>query len=287
MTVSASDVSSLLPTLVAQALVSSREVGPMVNIVPRYTMNQGTLTLPEVGSLSVSALTEGVAINTSKKATVSGATLTAGKWGGGALITDEAFERAKAGNFDLLNEYGVGFGIAYGQEIDKALVDLFSGLDTHIGTAGTELTLAELLKAPFKLRAAKIPGPFFGVLHPNQAYNLMKDIVAPDSTKGFPYAESLAAMGVDLNKAEPYFLRNFGGVPFYQDPFITVDGSDDAYGACFNPMALAFGVEKDMLIETEREIGVGWNVVVTGRWAVVERKGTYGTGMLYDAATLA
>lgn len=284
--ITASDVSALLPTLVAQALVSSREVGPMVNLVPRYQMDQGTLTLPNVGTLSVSALTEGVEVGLNKSATIGSATLTAGKWGGGAVLSDEAVRRALNGNFDLLNEYAVGFGVAYGQEIDGALVDLFSGLDTHIGTAGTELTLALAMQAPFKLRAAKIPGPFFMVLHPNQGYNLVKDMVAP-GTMTAPMVESLNALGVDLNGAKPYWLRDVIGVPCYYDPFIDVDGSDDAYGACFNPMALAYGVEKDMTIETERVIGVGWKVVITGNWAVVERKGTYGTGMLYDAATLA
>lgn len=286
MTVLASDVSSLLPTLVAQALVSSREVGPMVNLIPRYTMDQGTLTLPNVGTLSVSALTEGVKINTSKSATISGATLTAGKWGGGACLSDECVERAMKGNFDMLNEYGVGFGVAYGQEIDGALVDLFSGLDTHIGTAGTELTLALCMSAPFKLRAAKIPGPYFTVLHPNQAYNLVKDMIAP-GTMVAPMVESLNALGVNVSGAAPYWVRDVAGTPIYMDPFIDVDTSDDAYGACFNPLAFAYGVEKEMQIEVEREIGVGWNVVVSGRWAVVERKGTYGTGMLYDAAALA
>lgn len=275
-TTTASDVSSILPTFLARALVASQEVGPMRNLVQNYEMQGGTLSLPEIGSLDVAALTEGVEIGSTQKLSTSAVTLTSGKYGGKALLTDEAINRAKAGNYDLANEVAVAFGTSYGNTIDEALVDLFSGFSVGCGTAGTELTVAEFGKAPAKLKVAKAPAPYVCVLHPYQAYNLFKDLKVPDSSKGFP-------ANFD-NVLRPFFESSLFNIPVFTDFNIDIDGSDDAYGAMFNPMALALGIENEMVVEQERVPGVGWNIVAWGRFAVVERKDAYGVYMLYDSA---
>jgi hypothetical protein len=271
-----SDIQALVPSFVAFALTASRETGPMRNLVQTYQMQSGTLTLPETGTVNVAAMTEGVPLSTFTTLNVGSVTLTSGKYGGAVSISDEAVNRAKAGNFDIIKEAATGLGTAFGIEIDKALVGLFAGLSNTVGSAGTELTVAEYGKALAKLRKNNVPTPYYCVLHPYQAYNLFKDLKAPDSSKGFP-------AGLD-NATRPFFEQTLFNVPIFTDGNIVADANDDAHGAMFNPLCFALGIENELQVEVKRIESMGWEIYAWGRFAVAERKDAYGVGMFYDAA---
>ena len=275
-TTTATTISVLLPTLKASALASFTDVGPTRQLIANYAMPNGQLVLPNYGTLSVAALTEGVPIGTTQQMALTSGTLTAVKYGAKVFLSDEAVDRAlKGGNEDLVAEAGRELGMAIGTQVDTLLVGLFDGFSNATGSAGTELTVAEFGKAIAKLRKQMAPQPYACVLHPYQAYNLMADLKVPSTS---------AARNLEQITARDFFEGYVLGVPVYTSANITVDGLDDAKGGMFNRDAIAFGVEKDITVEAEREIGTGWNIAATMRFAYVERKDDYGVKMLYDAA---
>lgn len=269
-------ISSLLPTLKAAALRAFSDTGPTKQLVANYEMLNGSLVLPNYGTVSVSALTEGAPIGSVQQLSLSSATLSAVKYGAKVFLTDEALDRAsRSGNEDLIAEAGYELGQAIGVQVDTLLVSLFDGFSTAVGSAGTELTVAEFGKAITALRTNNAPTPYAAVLHPKQAYNLFADLKVPSTS---------AARSLEQVTARPFFEGYVLGVPVYTSSNISVDASDDAKGAMFNRDAIAFGLEQDVRIETERELGTGWYVAATMRFAYVERKDLYGVEMLYDAA---
>ncbi len=270
-----STISPLLPTLKAAALASFMDTGPTRQLVANYDMTNGSLVLPNYGTLSVAALTEGVPIGSVQQMSIGSATLSAVKYGAKVFLTDEAIERAlRSGNEDLIAEAGRELGMAIGAQVDTLLVALFDGFSNSVGLAGTSLSVAEFGKAISTLRANNAPQPYYAVLHPHQAYDLFVDLKVPSTS---------AARNLEQVTARPFFEGYCLGVPVYTSANLTVDGSGDAKGGMFNRDAIAFGIEKDISIEEEREIGTGWYVAATMRFAYVERKDTYGVELYYDA----
>lgn len=275
-TTTASTISALLPTLKAQALLSFTDTGPTRQLVANYDMPNGQLVLPNYGTISVAALTEGVPIGTTQQLALTSSTLTAVKYGAKVFLSDEAVDRAtKGGNEDLVAEAGRELGMSLGTQVDTLLTGLFDGFSTSKGSAGTELTVAEFGKAIAALKYNQAPAPYAAVLHPYQAYNLFADLKVPSTS---------AARNLEQVTARPFFEGYVLGIPVYTSANIVVDGSDDAKGGMFNRDAIAFGVEQDIKIESERELGTGWYIAATMRFAYIERKDLYGVEMLYDAA---
>ena len=56
--------------------------------------------------------------------------------------------------------------------MDQDIIALFDGFSTSLGSAGTEITAADIFKAAATLRNAKAPGNYGGGIHPSHAYQL-------------------------------------------------------------------------------------------------------------------
>ena len=63
-------------------------------------------------------------------------------------------------------ELGTVLGNAIATKIDKDLIALFDGFSTSLGGAGTEITVADLMKAAATLKTNKARGPNGGGCSP-------------------------------------------------------------------------------------------------------------------------
>ena len=132
---------------------------------------------------------------------------------------------------DVMAQLAEVSGRAIGESIDTLAFSKFSSFNSDIGSTTTELTTELILKAAATLRAAKVMGPYYAVVHPNQAYYMKKTL-----TQVLPYS---AATGL----ANPSNLGNqvmisgvigsVGGVTVVESPLVAAvsTGGATAYRA--------------------------------------------------------
>jgi len=146
---------------------------------------------------------------------------------------------------DVMAQLGDQSGRAIAEGIDSQVFNSFTDFSTDLGTAGSELTPALILKAAATLRSRKLTGPFYAVIRPEQAF-AMKDAM----TKVIAYSGATPSgtafannAGQALNSVGESILQNFyigtlAGVQIFESALITVDGSDDAYAGVFASNAI-------------------------------------------------
>jgi hypothetical protein len=161
--------------------------------------------------------------------------------------------------------------------MDQDLLALFDGFSTSLGSAGTEITVADIFKAVAILQNNNAPGSMAAVIHPYTAYQLKANLT---NTFANPHG------GDAQNEAmRSSFVGSLGGVDIFQSSNLTVDGNDDVKGAVFSREALAIALKRDFQIETQRDASLrATELNATAVYGVGELDDTYGVELFFDAA---
>ena len=262
--------------VVAAAQVANNYAVIVPKLVDRIDLPQGAknVSVPKYAQLSASALTEGVAIASPTSLTVTHTTITPAEAGVYVAITRDAVYQM---NDSVLKRIGRLVGEALGDYIDETGVDMFSGLNTTMGTAGTTLTVGHISAGLAKLTGSTALPPFVGVFHPYQTHRL-RSALAPAGT--YPINGGVAA-----DQLAKYKVMSLFGVDIYEDGRIDVISGDDAYGAIFNKGAICYTEEFGIKVDQEWNIfSRAWDTVATVKFAFTELNGYDGCYMLFDAA---
>jgi hypothetical protein len=168
-------------------------------------------------------------------------------------------------------------GNAIATKMDQDLIALFDGFSASIGTAGAEITVADIFKAAATLRANKVTGVINAVVHPYQAYALKANLT---NTFANPNGGDLQNEAMRNG-----YVGTIAGVNIYESANVTIDASDDAKGAVFAPEALAIAMKRDFQIEPERDASNrAFELNATAIYGVGELDDSYGVEILSDAA---
>jgi hypothetical protein len=154
------------------------------------------------------------------------------------FLRDSAQENVIAG---LANQ----MGMALSEGIDKELIALFSdsGITTSVGSAGSDNTVADIMKAAAYIRAAKYTGPLFAVLNPKQAYGIKAALTG---------TAALAGTNAQNTVLGQYYIGSIAGVTILESALVVADGSDDATGAVFAPAAFGIAQRGGISMEEQR-----------------------------------
>lgn len=136
-------------------------------------------------------------------------------------------------------------GLALAEGLDKELIALFSNIaiTQGVGSAGTDNTVADIMKAAAIIRANKYTGPMFAVVNPKQAYGIKAAMTATNSYQNSnPGVMSLAQ----------YFVGSVGGVTILESALVLPDVSDDAVGCVFAPSAFGLAQRGGVSMEEQR-----------------------------------
>jgi len=265
----------LFANIILQARFTAEEQSLLLGLVTRYDIGSvagKTVQVPKYPAITAADLTEGTDM-TATQVSTSSVTITVGEVGSQVVLTDMA--AFGAGN--PAQELGTVLGNAIATKMDKDLIALFDGFSTSIGTAGAEITVADLFKAAATLRANKATGQYSAVLHPYQAYQLKANLT---NTFANPNGGDLQNEAMRNG-----FVGSIAGINIYESSNITIDGSDDAKGAVFAPEALAIAMKRDFNIETERNASLrAWELNATAVYGVGELDDSYGVEILSDSA---
>lgn len=184
-----------------------------------------------------------------------------------ATLTDTARDSA---NDDTAASIGRILGETIAKKVDEDIAALFNGFSTGVGGgSGTELTPDDILAAISVLRANSVTGPYVGVFHPYQTYNLRKVL----ANAGAATVPSLSNAGNEV-LTNGYIGRLFG-VDIFESAVVTGTSGGAYVGAIMHPDALAFCLKKDLTLETQRDASLRATEIVASM--------TYATGELFDA----
>lgn len=265
----------LFANIILQARFTAEEQSLMAGLITRYDIgNQAgkTIQVPKYPAVAAAALTEGTDMSSSTVSTT-GVTVSVSEVGAQVLLTDMA--AFGAGN--PAQELGTVLGNSIATKMDTDIIALFDGFSTSLGSAGTEITAADIFKAAATLRNAKAPGNYVAVLHPYHAYQLSANL-----TNTFANPNG----GDTQNEAmRNGFVGSLAGVDIYQSANVSVDANDDAKSAVFAPEALCIAMKRDFNLETQRDASLrATELNATAIYGVAELDDAYGVEMFFDAA---
>jgi hypothetical protein len=226
---------------------------------------------------AVSALAAGADLsNDSALASVTAVDITAAEYGNMATVQDIIIEASPS---DVGADVGRQLGASLAQAMDESIVDLFASFSATVGTAGTEVTVATIMAAAAKLRAASVPMQgLVCVLHPYQAYSLKQGFLNAGGNFG-------AANDIANAVGREYFVGRIGGVDIYESASVDIDAQDDAYGALFHPAALGLALKRDIRIALQRDESLrGFEVVASAAWGAGIIDNVKGVKILGDSA---
>ncbi|RPI49404.1 MAG: hypothetical protein EHM49_09975, partial [Deltaproteobacteria bacterium] len=123
--------------------------------------------VPKFGQIAATDLTDGVDMTDAQSLTITGTTHTTDEAGCKVIITKKLREQMKA---DAYRAAGLIVGNAMAQKIDEDGVDLFSGLNSGLGSAGTVFSTSYMHAAVAQCygQDEPVPDPLYFVLHPYQ-----------------------------------------------------------------------------------------------------------------------
>jgi len=170
-------------------------------------------------------------------------------------------------------------GVAIGEKIDTDILALNTSLDTDVGTTGTNATFAMLSNGPTTLNAARYPGPYSGIIHGQQWYDL-----ANQSTPTLTFPAGLHA---DKILSQFWVFEDVGGLArLIVNPRVpTANSAADRSGAIFSSFP-CYGLAELWWGEVEQEIDAslrGTEIVITSCYGVVEIDGSAAVAFETDA----
>jgi N4-gp56 family major capsid protein len=265
----------LFANIIAQARFTAEEQSLMLGLVTQYNIgNQAgkTIQVPKYPAIAAADLTEGTDM-TSTTVSTSSVSVTVGEVGAQVLLTD----LAAMGAGKPAEELGTVLGNAIATKMDTDLIALFDGFSGSIGTAGAEITVADLFKAAATLRANKVTGVINAVVHPYQAYQLKANLT---NTFANPNGGDLQNEAMRNG-----YVGTIAGINVYESANVSIDGNDDAKGAVFAPEALAIAMKRDFQIEPQRDASNrAFELNATAIYGVGELDDSFGVEVLSDAA---
>ena len=172
-------------------------------------------------------------------------------------------------------------GETLARKVDEDIAAFFSGFSSAgTSAAGTsELTPDDILNAIAQLRANSVVGPYIGVFHPYQTYNLRKVL----ANAGAATVPALSDVGNEVLRGG-YIGRLFG-VDIFESAVVSGTSAGAYVGAVMHADALAFCLKKDLTIETQRDASLrATEIVASMTYAVGELFDLHGVKIVTDAS---
>lgn len=254
------DISTLANDIYEGALFMLREQNLLTRTVRVFTDSMGMqprkVTL--YGGANVRQVGEGEDVTPTEFNPTLLSTLTPARYGDQFLLTDE---RLMSDPLNVRADAALELGAAFAEYVDKQLTGDFGALTGGtVGSAGGTLTWDNLSDAYTLLKSAKVPGPYWCALHPQQWNRLRK------AAAGSAIWVSQAPMFQDRLTQEYVVTSLYGDLFFVITANITAGTA--AVGAMYAADALAYDERQAFAIEFERDASRGaWEINASLRFA--------------------
>jgi hypothetical protein len=238
---------------------------------------------PTTGGLSAAGLTEGTDMAYTQFST-GVATVTVAEAG----LTVTPTDLLNQSDIVDLDFYAAEAGKATAQYVNDAIFALSSGFSNSVGSTGSNLTELNILDGGTKLAAAGVPGPYVGVLHPQQWNDLAVAVGGSLTPATSPGAQSVQEITRTFGVEQVFDggLINLYGVNWLISNRVpTANAGADRAGMIVHPMhAIGFVEKWPIRVELERDASLrATEIVVTTAFGVGELLDSAGVGVITDA----
>jgi N4-gp56 family major capsid protein len=268
-------LNDLIAPIVQEAMFVASETAIMPGLVKIFNVpaNAGkVLQVPLYSTQSIAsdAGENADLSNTAVSTDVANITLT--EAGIMTTLTDMARNHSMS---NVVADLGKLFGEAIAKRHDRALTGLFSSFTASIGAAQDEIEVKDLFEAYATLKAAAVPGPYFGVFSPKAIYNVKKTL-----TNSF--VNPNPANVVNQAMSEGYIGR-IAGIDIYESSNVVQLSDTSVVNAVFSRDALGIAIAQQLNVETQRDASLrAEEVVASTRYGVNILHDSYGVKILGD-----
>jgi len=274
-TASTTELDEAQRIIIAKARFTAEHLAPMLSLVEHFTLGKGEkqLTIPKVGQMDASDLTDGLDITDSEDIGMTAFQVDTEEVGLKVILTDKL---ARQLNEDVFAMVGRQVGDAMARKKDKDLLALFNGLGGSADGADA-ITLAYYQAVSSLLRAVPSPMPIVAVIHPFQAH-ILKVALATTGTYGWH-------TGISADVLTQWQVANIAGIPCYEDGNITY--TTTAHGAMFSRTG-CLGYLQSLADTTERERDASLRateLVIVSDYEAFEIDDNYGYDMFYTCVS--
>lgn len=277
--------------IIAKSRFTAEYNAPCWNLIESFTLAQGQkqITVPKVGQMSMSRLTDGVDLVDSEDIGMTTVDLTTSEVGAKVILTDKLLRQESESVFNMI---GVQLGDGMGRFRNRDVISLFTGLNggTALGLDDADLTLHMATGVVTHALANKFPKPVFVVHHPNAIANLSKSAMSIGAGAGVTQVSYYTGIlqGLSEQLLRDFWSLRINGINFFQTGDIDKDGSvDSGYGAIFSQHAMCHIESQAPTTERERDASLrAWELVIVSDYGVFELDDTYGAPMLYEIGAL-
>ena len=273
-------------TIIAAARYTEEHNAPAMALIEKFTLGKGekTVTVPKVGQMSMSDLTDGVDIVDEEDIGMTTVDLTASEVGAKVILTDKLVKQSSPNVMAII---GRQLGDAMARKKDVDVIALYTNLNggTKLGADGRLMSAANTQAIISNAKANKFGSQLYILHHPNAIANLSKEAATVAGTAG---GELSNGWSVDLLKNFYSGLRPMNGVSIFEDGNIAKEsGVDSGIGVIADKSALAVLVSVDTRTERQRDASLrATEVVMTADYGVFELDDTKGAGVQFEIGDL-
>ena len=272
--------------IITAARYTEEHNAPAMALIEQMTLPKGSkqVTVPKVGQMTISDLTDGHDIVDEEEIGMSTVDLTASEVGAKVILTDKLVRQAANNIFSIV---GRQLGDAMARKKDTDVHALYSGLNggTSLGAATKSMSLANVAGAIAVAKGGGAAGTSFGsniyiLHHPFAVYDIAATAVT-SSQYAIPKGWSEDLLGNFFSG-----LRPLNGVPIFEDGNLDRSTAATTVGVIADKSAL--GVLKSVNTRTERQRDASMRateVVITADYGVFEIDDARGAALTFDAAT--
>ena len=271
-------LNDLIAPIVQEAMFVASETAIMPGLVKNFTVpaNAGkVLQVPIYGTQTIAADTAEATDLSNTEVSTSKADITLVEAGIMTTLTDMARNHSVS---NVVADLGKVFGEAIAKRHDRALTGLFSSFSTSINTSTdtqSELTVEDLFKAYATLKAANVPGPYYGVFNPKAIYNVKKSL-----TNTFNPNSNITVINEAMSNG---FVGRIAGIDIFESSNVVETSATTSINAVFSRDALGVAVAQNINIETQRDASLrAEEIVASTRYGVAVLHNSYGVKLAVD-----
>lgn len=252
--------------------------------------NEGpSVNVPKFGTVTTSALTEGIDMANAQEITDAGLAITPAEFGAQVVLTDMMLMTVRDEFFRVAGRI---LGDSFDRQREQTLCDDMDNFSVVIGSAGTALNVGHIMagyasvkyNAPANGTAGRggepAPDPVFGFFTPASIHSLKKTMV------GGVGAAGTTQIVPELSRSEYQDDFNVGGVRIRGTINFSKDTSDDVKGGIVSEEAIILAqLGSGPSAEKERDASLrAWEVNFVGRWGRAEYNDAWGREAVFDSA---
>jgi len=263
--------------IIAAARYTEEHNAPAMALIESFSLPKGAkqVTVPKVGQMTVSDLTDGQDIVDEEEIGMTTVDLTAAEVGAKVILTDKLVREQQNNVFTIIGKQ-LGDAMARKKDTDvHALYGSLNGGTTLGGSAA--MSLANVAGAIAFAKANKFGSQIYILQHPNAVFDIANAAVT-SSQYAIPHGWSEDLLGNFWSG-----IRPLNGVPIFEDGNLAVS-SNNAVGVIAAKDALAVLKSVDTRTERQRDASLrATEVVITSDYGVFELDDAKGAPLTFDA----